>query len=531
MEFENDMEIENEIVDINTLNKYLSEKKLKRQKHPSLDLYIWNYAESIQYSKKWDSVLYKCRGLVTDSQGNVVAKSFDKFFNYGEVENGYTNFIGDIYKDEYTIYEKYDGSLGLLFYYQNEWIFCTKGSFTSEQALHGQELLKNKYSMSLQILDTDLCYLFEIIYPENRIVVNYNQLDDLVYLTSFYKNGNEKTCTDFMENLGFPVARPLENNSIEYLLNINESNKEGFVLYYPKNKSRLKIKFDEYLKYHKIIGNLTIDKIFEQLKNDTPLDKIIEMIPDEYYNWLHNVVDNINLECNVILNKCKEIYQYNYDSDKKVFAKNISNLEYSPILFKLYNNKVDKASIYKILKNSQWYTDFKSKNELSEYNRDTFKNSRYNNIINSLKNSDDPIPLNSSKPDCIIFDIDGTLCLLNDRNPFDLKRIQYDSPNPPVILMNDLVYKAGIHVILCTGRSEECKVDTERWLKEYNVKYNDIYFRPYKNYSPDYKIKELFWRHVAQDFNIVTLFDDRNQVVDHARKLGLSVFQVNYGDF
>jgi hypothetical protein len=93
------------------------------------------------------------RGTILDNDGNLIAKSFNKFFNIEE-------FIS-IPNDTFDVYEKIDGSCIILFYYNHEWIFASKGSFTSEQAVKAKEL-SSKYP--LNILDTKKTYVFEIIY-------------------------------------------------------------------------------------------------------------------------------------------------------------------------------------------------------------------------------------------------------------------------------------------------------------------------------------------------------------------------------
>ena len=59
-------------------------KYINEQKHPALDLIIWNYTPECQFSRSWDKYTEMCRGLITDSKGNIVARPFKKFFNYGE---------------------------------------------------------------------------------------------------------------------------------------------------------------------------------------------------------------------------------------------------------------------------------------------------------------------------------------------------------------------------------------------------------------------------------------------------------------
>ena len=69
---------------IETLEKYYNEGLIFKQTHPTLDLTIWNYSQKVQYEKLWDEVTVQCRGLVTNSKGEIVARPFKKFFNYEE---------------------------------------------------------------------------------------------------------------------------------------------------------------------------------------------------------------------------------------------------------------------------------------------------------------------------------------------------------------------------------------------------------------------------------------------------------------
>ena len=140
-------------MNLETLNKYHEDGLLYKQTHPTLPLTIWNYSEKVQYEMLWDEVTIVCRGLVTDDSGAVIAKPFPKFFNYEEGKHTPTS--------EFEVFEKMDGSLGILFNYDGEWILATRGSFTSEQSKKGCELLK-KYP--IENLDRKNTYLFEIIY-------------------------------------------------------------------------------------------------------------------------------------------------------------------------------------------------------------------------------------------------------------------------------------------------------------------------------------------------------------------------------
>ena len=118
---------------LETLEKYYNEGLLYKQVHPTLPLTIWNYNEKVQYENLWDDITLMCRGLVTDDNGNVVARPFKKFFNLSEQKHSAT--------EKFDVYDKLDGSLGIFFYYNGGWIMATRGSFTSDQAVKGYEMM------------------------------------------------------------------------------------------------------------------------------------------------------------------------------------------------------------------------------------------------------------------------------------------------------------------------------------------------------------------------------------------------------
>jgi hypothetical protein len=94
-----------------TLEQYSRTGHLFKQDHPTLPLSIWNYTPEVQYGQSWDEVTLQCRGLVTDNEGNIVARPFKKFFNIEEGKHTPT--------EEFDVFEKMDGSLGILFYYES----------------------------------------------------------------------------------------------------------------------------------------------------------------------------------------------------------------------------------------------------------------------------------------------------------------------------------------------------------------------------------------------------------------------------
>ena len=138
--------------------------------HPTLPLRIYNYSAEVQYSNRWNDVTLNCRGLILDEDYNIVARPWKKFFNLGQVD------LPIQLTDSVEIMDKADGSLGILYPvvhpdgFDVNWAIATRGSFASEQAIHATAVWNDKYSHLLP--EAGLTFLYEIVYPANRIVLN-----------------------------------------------------------------------------------------------------------------------------------------------------------------------------------------------------------------------------------------------------------------------------------------------------------------------------------------------------------------------
>jgi RNA ligase len=382
------------------LQEYHEKGLLHKQTHPTLDLTIWNYSPKVQYEKLWDDITVQCRGLVTNSKGDVVARPFKKFFNYEEHKPE------EIPNEYFEVYEKMDGSLGILFYYEEElsderryniwfnnnyetgmerffdpnnlpdydnsyyeptpktkgeWVLATRGSFTSLQSKKGRQLLE-KYDYSK--LHTEYTYLFEIIYPENRIVCVYD-FEDLVLLGMIHtKTGNEVNIhnsdnedirlNNLINNLGFKVVTLYKTwgEGFDLLKEEISKDKEGYVVRF-KNGFRMKIKGDEYVRLHRIITNVSNRDIWEYLKDGKSFDEILDKVPDEFYNWVKNTKDELMARFNEIDTDYSRTYRtllgINGIINRKSFANYVSNYKYSFLLFAMFDNKDYKQMIWKII--------------------------------------------------------------------------------------------------------------------------------------------------------------------------------------
>lgn len=133
----------------------------------------------------------------------------------------------------------------------------------------------------------------------------------------------------------------------------------------------------------------------------------------------------------------------------------------------------------------------------------------------------------------IIVDIDGTLAKMNGRGPFDWQAVGSDLVNEPVRHLVNLYQATGHEIIIFSGRDSVCRVQTETWLSDNLISYSQLHMRPERNFEKDSIIKRrLYDENVLGKYEVQFVVDDRNQVVDMWRKdLGLTCFQVDYGDF
>jgi len=334
---------------------------LIKQTHPTKDLCIWNYTPRVQYESLWDDITMQCRGLVTNSKGDVIAEPFGKFFNYEEVID--KDLIP--WDSEYVhIQDKMDGSLGILFFYDGEWIMSTRGSFTSEQSIRGFEILKSKYNLNNFV--KEVTYLCEIIYPENRIVVNYN-CEKITFLSVTTPEGelNWYTACAIFNSSGIleedvvgSTMVTFNKETFDTYKKLNTSNSEGFVVrFYPSN-FRMKIKFEEYVRLHKILTNVSSRDIWEYLKEDKSFDELLEKVPDEFNSWVKETVkdfvvryENIEKEYQWIFNKIRNTYfeAHQKECNRREFAELAKRYNHPSILFNMLDGKEYKSIIWKIL--------------------------------------------------------------------------------------------------------------------------------------------------------------------------------------
>lgn len=306
------------------LRKYFrAAKKGRISAHWYGKLVGFKYTRETVYSSDWDEITLNARGIVFDSEtGEIVARPFDKFFNYGELINNETGELTDLAKKvmkyqkkidirkilksiRFLTMEKVDGSLGIVFWnpYLKHWQLKTGGSFDSDQAIWGQRWFDQHIGgPHAATLNPKKTYLFEIVSDEDFHPISYD-FEGLVLLAvidnetgaeehiiglSAYANTWQIKMAEIYEYDNFNDAR----NTATKL----PSSQEGYVVTFPEHGFKVKVKSDEWCQLAKIFECLSewniwvaydCEKDFfhahvDKTNGYKPVDDEVLYIPEEF---------------------------------------------------------------------------------------------------------------------------------------------------------------------------------------------------------------------------------------------------------
>jgi RNA ligase len=348
-------------LDMDRVRKLIAEGYISVKRHPEYPLFLYGYTRKCQYDWRWTPETIACRGLILDDQDNVVARPFPKFFTpdqYKDLRNKVHHLFGlrysEMYKGRFEVSDKLDGSLGIMYKWDGQLHMATRGSFVSDQALHATELLRQKYK------DSDFAdgytYLFEIIYPENRIVVDYGGLDDILLLTVI-DNEQGRDSDDKVyawATYGKPYALRRSFHSFDDVLRVKDSTNEGFVVRFDSGL-RVKVKFEEYLRLHHLLTNVSARDIWWRLREGEPLDDLLTMVPDEFDSWVHKVEAELRSQYNEIESHVRAILKKEFvmrfmPITRKKLAIKYAEYKYKGIMFQMLDNKQYQQSIWRLIR-------------------------------------------------------------------------------------------------------------------------------------------------------------------------------------
>lgn len=330
---------------------------------------IYNYTRSCSFEHVWNDATEQCRGLITNSVGDIISRPFRKFYNYEELV-GLGVKIPNL---PYEVFDKKDGSLGIM-WWDDECHphIATRGSFTGEQATWATNFLLNNVididdEADLRELVLDFVsgdgdtpdrlirvrktLLFEIVYPEDRHIVDYGDERSLTLL-AVIDNETGKDDDPYLFSKYFDVIRRYDG--VKDWRTIREifaqDNAEGFVVRF-SNGFRMKLKFQSWFESNRMMSGLSERRVLEFLADNLlpELCEKIALLNEEnrfyYKKMIKNLYDTYrDIEITTLMQ-----YRDDFENDKEA-AEYFKKCENSDILFAVRRGKDYSANLWRKIK-------------------------------------------------------------------------------------------------------------------------------------------------------------------------------------
>ena len=346
-------------------------------------LVLVTYSKTYQYEHNnvdWEPLVKHTRGIIFDATNNyeIVALPFSKFFNLGE---GAIHYPSDDATIE-SVFEKIDGSLGICFQWKGKWHITTRGSLNSDIGLVAQRMLddiieSDTCAFLREDAESDYTFLFEIVYPENQIVIKYDKAE-LVYLgfRNIYNGDARYIGSEYPVDgvkWGIPAKYTFETKEeiVEWLNKTKGTEFEGVVVHF-SDGSIFKIKSSDYMRLHRIVAQFTFKRVYEAVQMGTQ-DEIRKALPEELIPEFDKYISIINNHVNELVDAVLNAVKYAPKEDRKEFALYVTNhFKGSSVfrfVFKCLDLESDKDKLKLHIINTLRYTDFEvEEEEIDEVN-------------------------------------------------------------------------------------------------------------------------------------------------------------------
>lgn len=289
------------LFDLNMLRHEIDEGNIKAQAHPALPLMMFTTTTKPLNNRSWNEVTKRCRGLIVErNTGEIISRPLEKFFSYTE-----TDFFKG-WEDDTSIEvtELIDGILGILYPDPSQptgYAIATPDGFTSDTAVHATARYQESHSTFKP--RPGFTYLFEIVYPENRKVVNYGQ-DDNLYLVGVVNNSNGQVISITHGSISIPRARVYKYGSyvdfLQYFHRGNGGSPKGYVVRNLTTDEIVKFKTEDYLTLHRLVVKLNAVRVWEAFR-DYRTAELVDVLPtEELKEWTIGVLDHLSLEYELI---------------------------------------------------------------------------------------------------------------------------------------------------------------------------------------------------------------------------------------
>lgn len=332
---------------------------IKARVHPhDPEVVLYNYTQKAQYDGSWTPAICASRGLILRGTQHI-ARPFKKFFNVSE-HVGHGDMIPE--HTRWELYDKVDGSLGVVYRLGDKWEIATRGSFTSPQSVVAAGMLAD---LETSVLDPAWTYMFEIVYPENRIVVDYGERKELVLLgATRTESGAEMEYDQLVSVAGLlgtsvviRIACGIEchkswSDLQKFIADRYEgttrtgSEAEGFVVRLCGSDgtvTRAKWKYSLYSQLHKTLTYLTNITVWEHLAAGT-LDSLLELMPDETFSAIKTMESELVAAHTAANKKATTLYAGISGTTPATRAAQINMCgEFKSILFAMQQGKTDRV--------------------------------------------------------------------------------------------------------------------------------------------------------------------------------------------
>lgn len=294
-------------INMTELNAEIEAGNVNKQVHPTLPLGIYKYSQQCVFTQHWNETTLRCRGVVLDESGEIVINGFPKFFNHNQLEAQAEFAKRRAAGMGYRITEKLDGSLIQVAWYKGTLVIASSGSFTSPQALKAAEII-GAHPKLHSLFENGKSYLFELIYPENRIVLNYGTQVSLTLLAiRDTETGEEEglyvdKSIDKVKTLAMSIEQAEADLSRAEFIN-----KEGYIVKF-EDGYRVKMKYDEYCRLHKIVSGVNERFVWEALRDGVDLETSLAGIPDELFDFVKDTIKALKLEYHALETEAQFVY-------------------------------------------------------------------------------------------------------------------------------------------------------------------------------------------------------------------------------
>lgn len=324
----------------------LSNNLIRKGANDSGSVNIYNYVTAnVQFKKLWDDITMASRGLVVDAAtGEILARPFGKFFGWSEYSpEDQAKFLNRNEKIQVT--DKLDGSLGILYTdpATGDAAIATRGSLTGKHAVMATEFYCDNFDGKWSP-ENGYTYLFEILMPGAGIVIHYPK-DDLVLIGKINNETGVSVPLDEVPEWKWERAEILNYSSLsEAIAAPARPYKEGMVVHFLDTNERVKIKYDEFVRLHRIGSGVSKYRVWEALSNGVIMDEWKPFLEEEFYSFVDEVAGELNAKYEAKVAEAREAYRITKDKfgdsyERKDFAKFVNSEFSKPIASYVLNTE------------------------------------------------------------------------------------------------------------------------------------------------------------------------------------------------